>query len=124
MKKHMAGSALLLAICAAAALSQKPDWKDYEYAADGFAISAPFKPVLEKDLVDTEAGKMELHTYNLDGGVLWNLGISVNDISKFGDLPAKGLLQAAKNGSVAEVKGKLGSEREISLEGAPGIEYE
>lgn len=123
MKAHLAKAAVIIALCSAA-YGQKPDWKNYEYPNDGFAISAPFQPKLEKDLVDTAAGKLELHTYNIDTGLIWSLGVSVNDLSMFGDLPAKELLQAAKNGSLTEVKGKLISEKEISFNGAPGIEYE
>jgi hypothetical protein len=123
MKTYLAKAAVILAFCTAA-FGQKPNWENYEYPEDGFAVLAPFQPKLEKDLVDTDAGKVELHIYNIDAGLLWSLGVSVNDISKFGDLPAKELLQAAKNGSVTEVKGKLISEKEIALNGAPGIEYE
>lgn len=123
MKAHLAKAAVVLAFCTVA-FGQKPSWKSYEYPEDGFAVLAPFQPKLEKDFVETDAGKMELHTYSIDAGLLWNLGVSVNDISKFGDLPVRELLQAAKNGSVTEVKGKLISEKEITLNGAPGIEYE
>lgn len=123
MKAHLAKAAAILVLYAAA-FAQKPNWKNYDYPGDGFAISAPFQPKLEKDLVDTDAGKVELHTYTIDAGLFWNLAVSVNDISKYGDLPARELLQAAKNGSLTEVKGKLISEKEIGLNGAPGIEYE
>lgn len=123
MKAHLAKAAAILVLYAAA-FGQKPNWKNYDYPGDGFTVSAPFQPKLEKDLVDTDAGKVELHTYNIDAGLFWNLAVSVNDISKYGDLPARELLQAAKNGSLTEVKGKLISEKEIGLNGAPGIEYE
>lgn len=121
---QVAKTAVILAFCAVAALGQKTDWNKYEYSEDGFAIFSPFKPTLEKTLVDSDAGKMEMHNYSVDVGLLWNLGVSVNDVRRFGDLPSRGLLQAAKDGSVAEVKGTLVSEKEVSLEGAPGIEYE
>ena len=124
MNKRLAKSAALIALCFSSALAQKPDWKEYEYPDDGFAISTPFKPVFQKEFVDTEAGKMEMHNYSVNAGPLWSVLVSVNDLSKFGDLPARDLLQAAKNGSVAEAKGKLISEREILRDGAPGIEYE
>ena len=125
MKRHLARNIFaVLAFLAVAALGQKPDWKDYAYPEDGFTISSPFKPTFEKKPIDTDLGKMEMHTYLVDIGTLGDLGLSVNDIRKFGDLPARELLQAAKNGSVTQVKGMLISEKEISLEGAPGIEYE
>lgn len=123
MKAHLVKAAAILLLYAAA-FGQKPNWKDYDYREDGFAISSPIQPKLEKDLVDTDAGKMELHTYGIDAGLFWNLAVSVNDVVKFGDLPARELLQAAKNGSLTETKGKLISEKEISINGALGIEYE
>lgn len=122
--KALLAKAVAILLLYGAAFGQKPNWKNYDYPEDGFAISAPFQPTLEKDLVDTDAGKAELHTYNIDAGLLWSLGVSVNDISKYGDLPARELLQAAKNGSLTEVKGKLISEKEISLNGTLGVEYE
>jgi hypothetical protein len=122
MKKAIASAALVF--CVLAAWGQKPDWKNYEYAQDGFAITSPFPPKLEKQLVDTDAGKMELHDYTVNVSPSWAITVSVNDISKFGDLPPRDLLQAAKNGSAAESKSQIVSEKEISLEGAAGLEYE
>jgi len=124
MKRHFIGTAVVIVFCAVAALGQKPDWKDYEYPDDGFAITTPFKPKLEKQLVDTDGGKLEMHLYNVDAGPLWSLAIVVVDLTKFGDLPAQQLLQASKNGALTETKSKLVAEKVISLNGAPGLEYE
>jgi hypothetical protein len=124
MRKHLPRSVVVLVFCAVAAFGQQSDWKDYAYPEDGFAISAPVKPTLQKELVDTDAGKVEMHVYYVDLGEMSGFSISVYDFSKFGALPVKDLLQGVKNGDVAGVKGTIVSEKEISLDGAPGIEYE
>ena len=122
VRKHWIASIVLMA-SALAAFGQIPEWKQYEFPDDGFSISAASRPKLEKQMVETAAGQMEMRTYSLDVAV-WAVGVIVNDFSAFPNVPAKEMLQAAKNGSVQEVKGRLVSEKEIFLEGNSGIEYE
>jgi len=124
MCKHMFKTAAVLAFCAISAFGQTPDWKEYEYAKDGFAITSPFKPRFEEQLVDTEGGKLEMHNYDVGISPPWSIIVSVTDLTRFGDMPSRALLQAAKKGSADEVKGSVTSEKEISLDGTVGIEYE
>ncbi|HUK88451.1 MAG TPA: hypothetical protein VLT85_12365 [Terriglobales bacterium] len=123
MSKRLLTSVVLF-VSVFAASGQEPKWKEYEYPEDGFAASFPFLPTVEKMPMETEGGKVEMHDYEVGSDTSWNLGVAVYDVSKFGDLPARELLQAGRNGAVAEVKGQLISERDISLNGTPGIEYE
>ena len=123
LEKRLISSVAVVAMCLYVAFGQESTWREYEYAEDGFAVSLPFKPRLEVIPVDTEAGRMDVRSYDVDSDT-WNLSIAVNEISRFGDVPVKGLLEAGMNGSVKEVKGELVSQRDISLDGTPGIEYE
>ena len=45
------------------AASQAGDWKEYVYEGDGFAISAPSEPVLQKQMMKPVAGEVEVHFY-------------------------------------------------------------
>src|SRR5712692_6319026 len=48
---------------AAAAPPQTDNWKEYVYADDGFAVSAPVQPKMNKGPVKSAAGEIELHYY-------------------------------------------------------------
>lgn len=125
MKKNPLMVALLLAGFAGVAWGQKPEWKEHSYPDDGFSVTVPSQPEVEKDQVDTEGGKLDLHTYSVGvGSFFWGLAVTVTDLGRFGDQPPKDILQAGMNGSAAETKGKITAQKEISLHGAPGIEYE
>jgi hypothetical protein len=124
MSRHPVKIAAVLAFCSIGAFGQTPDWKEYDYAKDGFSIASPFKPRLEEQLVDTKGGKLPMHNYDVGISPPWSIMVSVVDLTRFGDMPSKELLQAAKKGSADEVKGSVTSEKEISLDGTVGIEYE
>ena len=124
MRKHLFNSLGVLVVSTIGMFGQTPDWKEYEYGNDGFAITSPFMPTVESQMVKTEAGELEMHYYSINAGLLRSLSVGVVDFKRFGDLPVRQLLQAAKNGSAAEAKGQVTSEKEISLEGTVGIEYE
>lgn len=124
MTKRLFSSVGVLLVFAIGVFSQTPDWKEYEYGEDGFAITSPSMPTMENEPVKTEAGDLEMHFYSIKVDLVRSLNVGVADFKRFGDLPVRELLQAAKNGSAAEVKGQVTFEKEISLYGTPGIEYE
>ena len=124
MTKRLFNTVGVLLVFAIGAFSQTPDWKEYEYGEDGFAITSPSMPTVENEPVKTDAGELEMHFYSIKVDLVRSLNVGVADLKRFGDLPVRQLLQAAKNGSAAEVKGQVTFEKEISLYGTTGIEYE
>ena len=108
---------------AAAAPPPAADWKTYPYPADGFSASFPSQPRFEKQNIPTDAGTVEYHSYTADD----NSSALIAGITNFGaTLAGKDpgvILQGAKKGAVTNSKGKLVSEKSITLGNNPGIEF-
>jgi hypothetical protein len=120
---------LLLMVCGAGlAFSQdqaaKPEWKEYSYPEDGFALTAPSMPTLEKKQQATASGKVEMRQYSVDlannAGVL----MSVSDFPNTADSDPKTVLESAVNGSVQATKAKKTFEKDIERQQIPGIEFD
>lgn len=136
MKSRLAHALVLLflssALFGAPALQQqnsdsnsnsKDEWKEYSYASDGFAVSAPSEPVLNKQSQSTPAGNVEVHNYAIELGN--NSGVMISTTlfpSAQGD--PKTMVQAAKNGAVGAMNAKITSEKEITIDGNPGVQFD
>jgi len=130
MRIRLAG--MLLCLLIAASLSASPlfaqtpqgGWREYSYANDGFAVSAPAEPAFMKQDKATPAGNVEMHNYTIELGN--NSGVMISTAQVQGqptDSP-KGLLQKARDGAINAVNGKLISEQEITLQNFPGLEFQ
>ncbi|SRR6266481_191844 len=122
MKKHFAG--LLLVFATVLAFCQNSEWKEYTYAADSFAVTAPAKPESQNQSVDTAVGQVQAHNYFITLGDNTGVLISVTDFGKDKAISPRQVLQGAKNGSLKSINGKLISEKEISLQNYTGLEFE
>ena len=109
---------------AAPAFQQNPkdDWKEYSFESDGFAVSAPAEPAFTKQSQNTGAGTVEVHNYAIELGN--NSGVMISS-AQFDNAQGdpKELLQNAKNGAVEAMQAKIISEKAITLQDYPGIEF-
>ena len=122
MKKHFAG--FLLIFAGVLAFCQNSEWKEYTYAADNFAVTAPAKPESQNQAIDTAVGQVQAHNYFINLGDNAGVLISVTDFGKDKAISPRQALQGAKNGSLKSINGKLISEKEISLQNYAGLEFE
>jgi hypothetical protein len=99
-------------------------WKEYSFPDDGFAISAPSEPIFEKDTTQTPIGPLESHTYQVPLGAGGGFMVSAAEFKQGEAVPVRELLQAAKNGAAANSKSTASKERDVSLEGNLGLEFE
>lgn len=123
-QKFWALVCLWVAGLACAASAQNHAWKEYSYAGDGFAVTAPAEPALTRQDQATAVGKVEVHDYSIDLGNDTGVMITVAEIPGADKTPPKNLLQGAKNGALKAVKATLSSEKEITFAGGPGLEIE
>ena len=124
MKKHLLRSLVVFASCVAA-LCQTAHWKNYQYAADGIAFAAPSNPVFKTQTNQTAVGPVESHNYMIDLGGNSAVVVAVADFGNRKRTESKhDILQGAKNGSLKSANGKLVSEKDITLDGNPGLEYD
>ncbi len=119
---------LAVVVCGAGLVSQSqtatPGWKEYSYADEGFAMTAPVQPTLQKRQQPTASGNIEMRQYSVD--LTQNSGVlmSVSDFPEGGSLTDKEALEDAVNGSIQATKATKTSEKNIELQKVPGIEYE
>jgi len=100
------------------------DWRPYPYPADGFSATFPSKPSFETQNIPTDVGTVEYHTYTADDASA-TLSAGVTDFGSVlvGKDP-DALLQGAKNGAVTNSKGRLVSEKPITLGVNHGLAFE
>lgn len=118
------GTLIPAAVAVQNAPTQKLEWKEYSYPEDGIVFSAPSKPAFMKQNQDTADGPVELHLHYIEmsGSVAF---IGVGDMKeKKNDAPVKAILEGAKTSSLRARKATLVSEKQVSLQGNSGIEYE
>jgi hypothetical protein len=108
----------------AAAAPPPADWKPYPVPSDGFSASFPSRPSSDKQNVPAGAGTVEYHSYTAED----NSTTLIAGVTDFGPALAgkdpDAILQGAKNGAVTNSKGKLVSEKPITLGANHGIAFE
>jgi len=125
MWKTLGKSVAVLVFWSAVSVGQTAAWKEYKYADYGFAFTSPSQPLSDKQTTVTAIGEVELQIYSIDLGGDSGVLISIADFGKQSEkMAARDVLQAMKNGSLHTDTMKLVSEREISLDNNPGLEFE
>lgn len=122
MKNHgIAILVVLLSCCFVTACKKKGDgWDEYKYRDAGFAISSPFMPIPARPDPEYPNTRAYGIRYNNRSDVAFSAG----PLDMFENLPDKEKLQRLKDLTVQGTSSKLISEKEISLDSNPGIEFE
>ncbi len=95
-------------------------WDEYKYRDAGFAISAPSLPIPRPTSPDEPNTRAYGLKYPNRSEILFSLG----PLDMYENVPDKEKLQKLKDLTVQGTVSKLISEKEISLDGNPGIEIE
>lgn len=110
----------LLSCCFVIACKKGDGWDEYKYRDAGFAISAPSLPIPRPTSPDEPNTKAYGLKYDNRSEIL----ITAGPLDMFEDLPDKEKLQRLKDLTVQGTSSKLISEKELSLDGNPGMELE
>ena len=96
-------------------------WKKFTSEEGRFVVSFPGKPKAQSQTINTSAGKFKSKTHILKSNIASYM-VSYFDLPLASDDPAtsKVLLDGGRDTALANMKGKLKSEKEITLEGYPG----
>jgi len=120
MKKHWMVSVLVLSCCVVAGCKKGDGWDEYKYKDLGFGISAPSLPIPRP----TSPDEPNTRAYGLKYPNRSEMLFSIGPLDMFESLPDKEKLQKLKDLTVQGTVSKLISEKELSLDGNPGIEIE
>lgn len=120
--------ALIVAFVCVAGAQQKPpapeSWKEVRSTEGGFSVSMPGDPQRESEPTDTDAGRVEIHSYVLETD-LGTYYVSYTVFPQSSDEPSavKAVLEAARDEQVAR-GAKLLNDREATLPGGIiGLEW-
>jgi hypothetical protein len=108
--------------CTVVAFCQTGGWKEYTYAGDGFAISSPVEPSIEKRTMKAMAGEIEAHFYYIQLQD-FQMALSYAPLHPNDKRTPEQALNDGKKG-IALSGAKLLSEKTISIGKYPGIELE
>ena len=115
------GAALLLGACGGG--GGGGDWQTFDASEGGFRVAMPGKPTKGRDVLTTAAGPLEGVNY---------VYTTPDQRGAYGidyvDYPAEvvrrndpeRILEAARDGLVGKLRGRVRDERRVSLEGQPG----
>ena len=99
-------------------------WQEFTSAEGSFAIQMPGTPSYEKKNTSTAVGPIDMHLFSLD---LAKDAVYIVMYSDYPDVvaqaPADKVLDGGRDGALANVKGKLVGEQNMSLDGFPGREF-
>ena len=127
-----AGVVFLLSGLALAAQSQaasgsaapQVEWKTYTYSSDGFSVSFPAEPQIQKQNVPTDAGGLELRTFlATPGSAALYVGVCNYGSAVAGRDP-ESVLNGARNGAINNAKAHMITEGKITLGDYSGLEFE
>ncbi len=127
MRKYWTCSALAGAILMSLAvitLAQTAEWKLYSYPDDGFEVTYPSPPDLQKKPLQTSAGEFELRSYTAEAGDT-ALFVGVCDYgTAVAGKDSDRMLLGAKNSLLSNSASHLQSEKKIALGTNPGLHFE
>ena len=118
--KYLAGFVLFAVI--ATVLRAQDVWKEYPNKEYSMAFSMPADPKPNTQTLDTKLGKITIQSYLLQqGGSAFMVMVNVYTDDVLQAVPAK-VLAAGRDALVAHfTNGKVVSEKEIAVDGNPGI---
>jgi glucose/arabinose dehydrogenase len=103
---------------------QTQEWKTYSYPADGFSVSLPLEPMMQKKDVPTEKGSFEMHAYLVQETESALVVMACNYGDAITGREVDSVLRGAQEGAISNVGGHFIREKAITLGTYHGIEFE
>lgn len=122
MKKQLISGLLWMAALLPAAWAQESDWREYVYRGDGVAFSVPSEPKEATETIQSGLGPAQMHNYTSESSTHLVYLASVVTYQKA--LDADTSVQQAKKGAADSLKAEILSERQVSVQQVPGIEFD
>lgn len=99
--------------------------KVQEFAPKGgrFTIQMPGNPEEQTNKVNTVAGPIEVHMFTVSPDRSTLYGVGYGDSAVMNTKPESDILDGARDGVVRNVKGKLDSEKKITIDKYPGRDF-
>ncbi len=103
---------------------EAPEWKQYVYEEDGFAISAPAEPGFRRSTAIVGPGEVEQHFYSVSLGDDSGWMAIAYTLDPEDERRPEQILAEKRDSALESVHGKLISEMPILLDGYIGLQVE
>jgi hypothetical protein len=98
-------------------------WQNFSPAGGRFSISVPAQPIQTKQMVNTAAGQLETHIYQVDQKIIAYTTMYVDyPASVVEQLEPQTMFNNARDNMLKSQKGQLQGERDVALGNYPGRE--
>ena len=124
MTRIAAGLGCTLALAVATAAAQTDNWKEYVYANDRFAMSAPAEPTVTTQPIYVVGGTSDAHIYTIAAGPDTAYMLFIFERSRRDRRSTAQLRDQARQWALDSVNGNLRGETEITLGKFRGAELE
>src|SRR4030042_4579780 len=115
---------VVLIVLLSVAGCKRVNWKEFSSANGKFSVMMPGEPQEQHETVKTAVGPVDLYMHILDVGTsAYIVGYSdyPEDLIKNSEVNI--LLEGARNGAISNIRGTLVNEKDISIAGNPGKEF-
>jgi hypothetical protein len=121
MRKIWLLVSVLLGIMLLASCTPKANWQEFTGPEGDFTILLPGIPKEEVQVVNSEAGDITVHLFNVPlGSFAYVVAYSDYPADLVANMGAEKLLDGARDGAVSNTRGKLLDESPVEIDGFPG----
>ena len=124
MRRRSAAILTLLGLSLVACAAQ--DWKEHNSKEGRFKAKFPGDPVTQQQQIPTAAGNLTMYMHAVErdsGNQAFMLMYNDYPAETIRNSKAEDLLKACKDGVLQSASGKTSKEREIKIDGHPGMEF-
>jgi len=119
--RHARWALVVITLISAATQATAQNWKEHRPDGGGYVVEMPGEPKVTWQDVPTKIGDIKTYIAVLDNGTI----AFVTMYSRYPEnysASADSILEAGRNGAVANVKGKLRAETNVTINSFPGRE--
>jgi len=121
MRKNWLLVSVLLVTMLLASCTPKANWQEFQGPEGDFTIQLPGTPKEEVQVVNSQAGEIKVHLFNVPlGNFAYVVAYSDYPADLVTSMGAEDLLNGARDGAVSNTGGKLLDESPVEIDGFPG----
>jgi hypothetical protein len=125
MRLRLLAATLFIGLLAGSGSWAQGPWKELQAKAQGFAVSMPGEPDHQKQTIRSPSGPLQVNVYTFQRpSTIYSVTCVEYPEGAIQPDSAEQIVRQAKDGMSKSLEGKVVAERELSLSGNPGREFQ
>jgi len=120
--RHALWALVIVTVISSATQAPAQNWKEHHPDGGGYVVEMPGEPKVTWQNVPTKIGDIKTYIAVVDGAIAFVTMYSRYPEQFLGAQSTDTLFEGARNGAVANVKGTLRSEKNVTISNFPGRE--